>query len=66
MFDSDLRVINKALGTSYSADDIMVDVESNRLIEVLSGKELILTAEALAEIAREKRKEHLSQIANHL
>jgi len=66
MFDSDLKVINKALNTNYSADDIRLDIENNKLIEASSGKELHLTCEILAEIASEKRKEHFRVMSNYL
>ena len=66
MYDTDLRIINKALNANYSAGDITLDIENNRLIETSSGAELKLSCEVLAEIASEKRKEHFRTIANYL
>lgn len=66
MYDTDLRVINKALNTNYSADDLCLDIDNNKLIEASSGKELVLSSEVLAEMAREKRKEHTRIVSNYL
>jgi hypothetical protein len=65
MYDTQVRIINKALNTNYTADDMKLDIVNNKLIEVSSGKELELSPEVLAEIAREKRKEHLRIMQNY-
>jgi hypothetical protein len=66
MHEIDVMVINKALGTGYAADDLVLDAENNRLVEASSGKEVELNAETLAEIAREKRKTHAQIMSNYV
>jgi len=50
MHETDLRIINKALDTAYTADDLTLDIENNKLIEASSGKEIVLPDDVLAEL----------------
>jgi len=66
MYDIDLEIINKALNTSYAAEDLKLDIENNKLIEVSTGNELELSTETLAEIAKEKRNSHFRVMSNYI
>jgi len=65
MYDIEVKVINKALNTSYTADDLTLDIKNNTLIEKSSGNEIALPHEVLAEIAKEKRREHFRIFSNY-
>ena len=65
MYDIEIKVINKALNTSYTADDLELDIKNNILVEKSSGNAIDISNEVLAEIAREKRREHFRIFSNY-